>query len=199
MAEPAQPFRLCVDLNVWMAWVLSRAKGRRDTAAHVIADAIQHGGSALGAIQLVISHVMLSRLTDAMVREGFSSERAHRNARLIAMLATLGPSQQAPHLVLGGGVAPTRDSIGPRYDPYDHALVPVATDREDGRVLDTAIAGRADALVTSNLADFRDHHDEVVIGGRVYIRRTADHRLIVIRTQEMAAWLRTGLAPDGLR
>lgn len=198
MAEPARPFRLCVDLNVWMAWVLSRAKGRRDTAAHVIAEAIEEGRSALGPIQLIVSHVMLSRLVDAMIREGFAGERAHRNARLIGMLATLGPSGQAPHLVLGGGVAPTRDAIPLRYDPYDVAVVPTPVDREDGRVLDTALAGCADALVTSNIRDFRDHHDEIVAEGRIHIRRTADHRLIIIRTREMAAWLRTGIAPEGV-
>lgn len=198
MADRARPFRLCVDLNVWVARQASRLAGRRDTAAQLITNAVRTGDSAIGPVQLVVSHAMLTRLSDVLMRQGAAEGDVQRYMRLIASFASLGPSREAPHLVLGGGVAPTRDAIGRRYDPYDHALVPVAADREDGRVLDTAIAGRADALVTSNLADFRDHHDEVLAEGRVYIRRTADHRLTIIRTQEMAAWLRTGVAPEGV-
>ena len=71
----------------------------------------------------------------------------------------------------------------PIYDPYDLAALPPRFDLEDGRVIDTAIAGRANALVTANIRDFVERHDTVISPNRVHIRHTAGHDLFIVRAQ----------------
>ena len=132
------------------------AKKLRGTASQFIVDAVLDGRSGVGPIQLIVSHAMLSRLMDVLVRKGASLDSAAQFISLIDNISRLGPSSLFPHLVLGGGVIPTRDARAPIHDPYDPAALPPAYDPEDGRVIDAAIAGRADALVTANFRDFAD-------------------------------------------
>ncbi|WP_207546446.1 hypothetical protein [Methylobacterium indicum] len=75
------------------------------------------------------------------------------------------------------------------HEPYDP---------EDGRVLDTALAGRADALVTGNFRDFTHYTDDVIARGRVHIRTTAGASLWIVHHEDMARWLQTGLRPGRL-
>lgn len=157
--------------------------------------AVQNGQAGIGPVQLVISHTMLSRLQDVLVRKGASLETSSRYIELIASFARLGPAAESPSIVLGGGSEPTRDGYAPGYDPYDPIFVPSPYDPEDGRVLDTAIAGRADALVTANFRDFLHHGDRILIEGRVHIRKTGKHDLHLIQPPEMAEWLRSGRPP----
>ena len=87
-------------------------------------------------VQLVVSFGMLDRLENVLARElGLDPRLARERRELIAAFATLGPAG-GPALTLGGvGTMPVLDA-------------------EDGHVLDTARAGRADWLVTANLRDF---------------------------------------------
>ncbi|WP_349368968.1 PIN domain-containing protein [Salinarimonas sp.] len=188
-------FRLCVDLNVWIGAFIADAQGKTGTASQSVVRAIQDGRAALGPLQLAISHAMLSRLHQVMTRHGVSLDEASRLVSLIHALALVGPAAEPPHLVLGGGVLPTRDARMRERDPYDATAASAPLDIEDGRVVDVAVAGRADALVTWNFADFTHGSDTVVIAGRVHVRETAAHRLTIIRTPEMAAWLRSGERP----
>jgi predicted nucleic acid-binding protein len=62
----------------------------------------------------------------------------------------------SPQLSLGGtGVIPIRDT-------------------EDAHVLETAIAGKADVLITANFKDFISKDTEVVIPGRHAVYRSPD-------------------------
>jgi len=191
--------RLCVDLNIWYAWYLAEANGRRNTTIQKIIEAIQDGRSVVGPIQLVISHTMLSRLADVLIRKGASPESAHRFSRLIANFAALGPSLEYPHVILGGGFEPTRDAVAHTYDPYDPDHMPARLDNEDGRVLDTAIGGHAHALVTNNFKDFLYHQDSIVEPDNIRIRRSAGGYLYVLRPAPMLEWLRTGITPKASR
>jgi predicted nucleic acid-binding protein len=188
-------FRLCVDLNVWIAHFLAEATGARVSAARSIVQAVQEGRAGLGPVQLVVSHTMLTRLQDVLSRKGATRETSGRFVDLIASFARLGPAPEFPRMVLGGGVEPTRDARPALHDPYDPGFLPKRTDTEDGRVLDTAIAGRADALVTANFRDFTHHADAVILRGRIHVRRTAHHELVIVQPQEMAEWLRSGRLP----
>jgi predicted nucleic acid-binding protein len=192
-------FRVCLDLNVWVKQYLAEMNGLKGTAAQDIVEAVQTGRSTIGPIQLVVSHTMLSRLQDVLVGKGASPETADRLTANIAAFSRLGPSYEYPHLVFGGGVEPTRDARMPIYDPYDPGFAPAREDREDGRVLDTAIAGRADALVTENFRDFVHHADRVLLRNRVHVREMAVHSLTIVRTREAREWLRTGSLPTTLR
>ena len=103
-------------------------------------------------------------------------------------------NRENTHL-LGGGFEPTRDAIMPLYDAYDPGTVPDRADVEDGRVLDTAVAGRADALVTYNIPDFISPGDRTLVAGDAYARRTAAREIIIVRPRYMADWLLTGQRP----
>jgi hypothetical protein len=192
---PAAHLRLCVDLNIWYAWYLAEANGRSGTVVQKIIEVVQDGRSIAGPVQLIVSHTMLSRMVDVLIRKGASAESAHRFSRLIANFASLGPCLEYPHVVLGGGFEPTREAISQSYDPYDPNHMPSRIDNEDGRVLDTAIGGHAHALVTNNFKDFRYHQDSIIESGSVRIRRTAGGFLYVLKPAPMLDWLRTGMAP----
>lgn len=192
---PGSPFRLCIDLNVWISSYLAVAKTLRGTASQFIVDAVQEGRSGVGPIQLIVSHAMLSRLMDVLIRKGAGLDSAAQFISLIENISRLGPSCDFPHVVLGGGFLPTQDARMPAYDPRDPAAQPPANDPEDGRVIDTAVAGRANALVTANFRDFTERHDTIISPGRVHIRHMANHDLYIVQPKEMAEWLRTGNRP----
>jgi len=191
----AEPFRLCIDLNVWVGNFLALARNLRGTASQAIVEAVQDGRSGVGPIQLVVSHAMLSRLLTVLVRKGATLDSAAQFISLIENISRLGPCGEFPHVVLGSGFIPTLDAKTPVYDPYDPSVVPPPYDPEDGRVIETAIEGRADALATANFRDFVERHDTVVAAGRVHIRHTAGRDLYIVRPKEMAAWLRSGQRP----
>ena len=191
----AEPFRLCIDLNIWISNFLALARNLRGTASQAIVEAVQDGRSGVGPVQLVVSHAMLSRLLTVLVRKGATLDSAAQFISLIENISRLGPRGDFPHVVLGSGFIPTLDAKAPIYDPYDPTAVVPGYDPEDGRVMDTAIAGRADALATANFRDFVERHDTVVVAGRVHIRHTAGCDLYIIQPREMAAWLRSGRRP----
>lgn len=195
MSAPPAHLRLCVDLNIWYAWYLAEANGRSGTVIQKIIEVVQDGRSSAGPVQLVVSHTMLSRMMDVLIRKGASVDSAHRFSRLIANFASLGPCLEYPHVVLGSGFEPTQEAIAQSFNPYDPDRTPSRIDNEDGRVLDTAIGGRAHALVTNNFKDFRYHQDIVIEPDSVRIRRTAGGFLYVLKPAPMLDWLRTGVAP----
>jgi len=144
----ADPFRLCIDLNVWVNNFLAIAKNLQGTASRSMVEAVQDGRPGVGPIQLVVSRTMLLRLLTVLLRKGATLDSATRFISLIENISRFGPCSEFPDVVLGGGFIPTRDAKMSVYDPYDHAGTPPPYDPEDGRVIDTAIAGRADALVS---------------------------------------------------
>jgi hypothetical protein len=196
MAGDEKVLRICVDLNVWVRHVLSVGRGRTDTASGVIVRSVQAGRAALGPLQLIVSHTMLSRLADVLVRKGVEPGDADAYVTGIANFARRGPALEPPHVVLGGGIEPTAESRQRCYDPYDPKVVPPRIDDEDGRVLDTVVAGRAHVLATMNFADFRGDHDEIVEDGFIHVRATADHRFLIMHADRVAQWLRTGTFPS---
>ncbi len=180
------PFRLCIDLNVWVSNFLAIGKNLGGTASQAIVGAVQSGRSGVGPIQLVVSHAMLTRLLDVLTRKGATLDSATQFISLIESISRLGPSYEFPHVVLGGGFIPTADAKTPLHAPYDS---------EDGRVMDAAIAGRADALVTANFRDFTERHDSIITPGRVHVRHMANHDLTITQPKETALWLQSGKRP----
>ncbi len=200
MAEgaPGEAIRLCVDLNVWVRHLLAvRKRAAHPEAAHaIIVDAAKTGRCGAGPVQLIVSHTMLSRLEDALVRLQFQPGDASAFCSLIGAFARCGPYGFAPHLVLGGGTSPSAESRMPVYNAYDPASVPPRADDEDGRVLDTAVAGRAHILATYNFADFQTPGTEVLEPGRLQTYRTAQHSVLIAEAHSAADILRTGRFPS---
>jgi hypothetical protein len=172
--------RLCLDLNVFVADLLAARDGRQGTAATALVDAVREGAGSLGPIQLIISWGMLDRLERVLRSElGIEPATAYARCRQLARYARQGPS-----LTLGGtGVLPMRDI-------------------EDRHVLETALAGEADWLVTANLKDFAKGSRakmrvRIVVPGRLVVHRpAAGGRLIIAHPFIAAAWLRD---PDAYR
>lgn len=188
-----QVISLCVDLNVWVKYLLGvRGGNKRQSAAQTIVEAARSGRCAAGPVQLVVSHTMLSRLEDVLVRLGFPTGDASAFCSVIGAFTRRGPYGISPHIVLGGGTSPTAESRMPVYNPYDPSIVPPRADDEDGRVLDTAIAGRAHILATYNFADFESPNTAVLEPRRVQVFQAAHHSVLIMHADRVADYLRTG-------
>jgi predicted nucleic acid-binding protein len=166
--------RVCVDLNVWVSSILADARGRRGTATQVIVDAIRFRGP-LGPLQLVISWGMLDRLRLVLERKlEFSPPAVDLALSAITGLALHGPDAEPPHLLLGGT-----------------GLVALE-DREDAHVLDVALAGRADLLITSDFKDFLSYRKAVRSPGQIAIHTSATAQVVIVHTFTAAEWIRRG-------
>lgn len=167
--------RVCVDLNVYCAYLRGMQKGHTESAAQSVIAAVRRGDSSLSPLQLVVSWGMLNRLRKVWeVDWGVPPAEADPLLAAIAGYAALGPSAEPPHLILGGtGLIALRDT-------------------EDAHVLDVAVAGRADILVTSNFRDFLDYRQDVREEGRIAIHQTSQHRVVIAHLYTAAQWLREG-------
>lgn len=137
--------RLCLDLNIWCAAFLADKAGRSHTSTQRLVSTVRSGVSPLGPVQLIISWGMLNRLRKVFIVDwGIDADIIDELIQAIVGYARLGAARAEPQLTLGGtGLMPLRDS-------------------EDAHVLDTAIAGLADILVTANMSDFLPRHIEVL-------------------------------------
>ncbi len=171
--------RVCLDLNVWVAYFLATRRGRRSGSSSWLVDAVRAGHSPAGPLQLVVSLGMLERLGLVLVRVlGVDASAAEAALRAIAGIASLGPAGDHPYAVVGGGVSPIRDE-------------------EDRHVLETAVAGGADVLATANLADFTmDDVEWVGDGSRIRIYTPPSRApLVIAHPDHVAGWLRSGRIP----
>lgn len=173
--------RLCLDLNVFVADLLSRRARDRRSAASFLVEAVREGHCPVGPVQLVVSLGMLDRLQSVlMTRPGADADVVQRVVDGVAAIAANGPSWDAPYLVLGGvGVVPVRDV-------------------EDRGVLEVAVAGRAHLLVTSNLQDFVIGPSRASFMSEDVLAYDRPHGYLIITTPGIAArWLRSGMFPHG--
>ncbi|WP_424140310.1 PIN domain-containing protein [Roseomonas chloroacetimidivorans] len=180
---PAGPtpalLRLCLDLNVWVADFLGTRRGRRGGSSPWLADAVRSGACQAGPLQLVVSLGMLDRLALVLTREfQVEADAAETLVRAIGGVASFGPAGDHPHALVGGGVYPLRDE-------------------EDRHVLEVAVAGEADLLVTANMADF-ETADVLKVGDGTRIRlypRPGQATLVIAHPDQARDWLRAGVPP----
>ncbi len=201
------PFRLVVDLNVWTKDFQAEVAKERHTDAQTVIDAVMDGRGGFGAIELVMSHSMLSRLETVLARKmalakGRLEARKGKPGDLV--LARRTPESLAryidnikmamaigPYMVLGGGVFPSSETF--RDLQNDRSPKGLQwPDPEDGRVIDTAVAARAHAIVTDNFKDFVSYDDTRILQNRLHVRRTAAHDVLIAHFEEMADFLRRG-------
>jgi predicted nucleic acid-binding protein len=167
--------RVCLDLNVYCAHLLGLRKGHANTAAQTLIGTVRRGECALGPVQLIVSWGMLNRLRKVLEDDlGVPRLEADHFLAAIAGFATLGPASEPPHLTLGGtGLIPLRDA-------------------EDAHVLDVAVAGRADLLITTNFRDFVDNRTDVREENRIAIHHSSQHSVVIAHTFTAVQWLREG-------
>jgi predicted nucleic acid-binding protein len=167
--------RLCLDLNIWVAALLADRKGRHDTSSQYLVEIVRSGFYPAGESSLVISWGMLDELRSVIIEHlRLSPETAETYVSTIESYAKLGAQ-----LTLGGtGVIGLRDT-------------------EDAHVLETAVAGKADFLVTANFKDFIvDRDSKIEIPDRHAIYYSSAHTLQIVHPYLMVEWLRIGSLPN---
>ncbi|MEB3336102.1 MAG: PIN domain-containing protein [Leptolyngbyaceae bacterium] len=170
--------RLCLDLNIWCAALLADFKGRQNTASQILVAIVRQGDCAIAPVQLIISWGMLNRLQKVLEQDlEVSRPTASLYIQTIVAYAQTGASSMQPQLTLGGtGVIPVRDA-------------------EDGHVLETAIAGRADVLVTANFKDFVTQETRIILPQRHAVYLSPQHSFHIVHPYLMMDWLREEQLP----
>jgi predicted nucleic acid-binding protein len=170
--------RLCLDLNIWCAALLADFKGRQDTSCQALVRIVREGTCQLGPVQLIISWGMLNRLRLVLERDlGVTPIGADLYIEAIRSYAILGAAGVSPQLTLGGtGIIALQD-------------------REDAHVLETALAGRANLLVTANFRDFRSKDTRILMAERHGIYLAPSHNFHIVHPYLMMEWLKSGQIP----
>jgi predicted nucleic acid-binding protein len=167
--------RLCLDLNIWVAALLADRKGRSNTSSQYLVEIVSSGLYSTGESSLVISWGMLDELRSVITEHlKLSPETAETYVSTIEAYAKLGAQ-----LTLGGtGIIGLRD-------------------KEDAHVLETAVGGRAEFLVTANFKDFIvDRDTKIEIPDRHAIYYSSAHSLQIVHPYLMVEWLRIGSLPN---
>ena len=138
-----RPLRIVLDVNLLVSKAKADRAGRSNTAVQRLLGCFGAGNINHQPIQLLVSLPMLDTYQRVLERLDIDRAAAEFLVRSIARLMRAGPEQLDPLLVLGG----TPD--------------PSLKDTEDGGVLATAFAGRADFLITDNLKDFAAPASEI--------------------------------------
>jgi predicted nucleic acid-binding protein len=170
--------RLCLDLNIWCAALLADAKGRNGTASQCLVDIVRRGSCRLAPVQLIVSWGMLNRLRKVLEKDLHVSESvANLYIGTIGAYAQAGAVGASPQLTLGG------------------TDVVAIHDTEDAHVLETAIAGRANLLVTANFKDFLSKDTVVVVPSRHAIYSTSTHAFHIVHPYLAVDWTRSTSIP----
>lgn len=173
-----ESLRLCLELNIWCAALIADLKGRQDTSCQYLVRIVREGTCELGPVQLIISWGMLNRLRLVLERDlAVTPSVADLYIEAIRGYAQLGAVGISPQLTLGGtGIIALQD-------------------REDAHVLETALAGRANLLVTANFKDFRSNDTQILIPERHGIYIAPHYRFHIVHPYLMMDWLKLGQIP----
>ena len=176
----SNPLRLCLDLNIWCAALLADIKGNETvatapklSACQSIVDIVRYGRCYMGIVELVISWGMLNRLEQVLLRLTPLADDASFYVDVIRSYA-----QIQPQLTLGGS-----------------GVIPIS-DIEDQHILETALAGRANLLVTANFKDFLNKDIELIIPERHSIYNSPIHEFHIVHPYLMINWLNQGNIPE---
>jgi predicted nucleic acid-binding protein len=150
--------KICLDLNIWCAALLAERKNRKNTACQSLVQIIKTGQCLLGQTELVISWGMLNRLEKVLIKD----LKISPNTAQLYLNSIKSYTQLSPQLTLGGtGVIPLHDT-------------------EDAYVLETALSGKAEILVTANFKDFITKDTKIIIDNRHGIYQSANQKCQII-------------------
>jgi predicted nucleic acid-binding protein len=180
-----EEIRLCLDLNIWIGNLISTLKGKKNTTCQVIVEIIQRGYCNLGGVQLIISWGMLNHLGETIkklnIEKNLNLDESTINSYInsIEKYTELGQKKLTPQLTLGG------------------TKVIALNDNEDAHILETAIAGRAKAIITRNFDDFtlKKNDTKIIIGKEHAIYSTAQHSLHIVQPKLILKWIESEQIP----
>ncbi|MDP5338321.1 MAG: PIN domain-containing protein [Nodularia sp. (in: cyanobacteria)] len=171
--------RLCLDLNIWCGAFIANKKQHKNTACQELTRFIRQGFCDIGEIQLIVSWGMLNRLKSVLVEKlGVDEEIADLQIDAIKKYSELGPGSRSPQITLGGT-----------------GLINLP-DEEDAHVIETALAGKATALVTLNFKHFTSKNIEIIIPNKHHICSTANNKTHIVHPFTMMDWIRNNSIPS---
>jgi hypothetical protein len=166
------------------------------------------GQAANIGFQLIISVPMLENWANVLQRHfGYTAHDAIEQADVLHAAASDGPLQTDPILVLGADFVPFASEAETvaaaaalavkRTDRSKRGVAPLFDEITDDRhVLLTAIAGRADALVTANIEDFRIRKSIGFPQDEVFVVQAGNAEVVVCKPGFAARLLRNGIVPS---
>ena len=195
--------RLALDINVFVAQILSRQNRMPATACAQLVGWAADGVSPAGPTQLVISVPMLENFAHVLKRAfGYSAVDAQARADLLGAYASEGPIPVPPFIAVAMGYVPFETEEEMRRSIENFATKGQIADKlfhetqDDRYVLETAIAGQADILVTLNLQDFA--RGDIIRFERddMFVFPFAGKDLVVSKPAFAAHWIARGIVPD---
>ena len=132
----AKVFTIVPDVNVLVSAQNAARAGRMATVSQRILEHLTSGHANGVPVQMAVSFKMIDTFRLVLRRNGFDLQAVDAVARALMSIMRCGPRQLDPYVVFGGTPHPSLRDI------------------EDGDVLATAFAARADLLITNNLTDF---------------------------------------------
>lgn len=205
--------RVCLDINVFYADLRGRANrvAPRPSASSRLAEMAQSGQSdpqsGLG-FQLIISAPMLEQWANVLQRHfTYTRVDAEQQSALLGEMARQGPLQAPPLIVVGSDFVPFATEEETRLEAARLAAQNAALSegaakklfdeiQDDRHVLLAALAGGADLLATTNLADFKSPKAICFEREDVIAVPTASRPLVVARPSFAAYWLGQGVIPN---
>jgi hypothetical protein len=194
--------RLAVDINVFVADILSTRLQGRASASTRIVEAVRDGRCPAGPVQLITSLPLIENFANVLQRRlGYSRASADEKAWLLEQYALEGPTPSRPHLTVGSRYIPFETERQLRQ-ALEHQLRPANAAKlfneiqDDRYVLESALAGRADILVTADMVGFRKGSAVRLARNDVLLFPTADQTLVIATPQFASYWLFQGVVPD---
>jgi hypothetical protein len=195
-APKAEVFTVVVDVNVLVSAHNANRAGRTATISQRILGHLTAGHMHGVPVQLALSFKMIDTFRGVLQRKGVDPVAVDAAAQALIAIMRFGPRRLDPYVVFGG------------------TPVPSLADTEDGGVLATAFAARANVLVTDDLSDFAAADCEV-FATSVAMRPDGTRRqlscqihtrpdgqtLMVVHPADFAHWIerRFEITPHSLR
>jgi hypothetical protein len=194
--------RLALDINVFIADILSTGQGRRNAAATLLVEAVRSGICPAGPVQLVTSLPVIENYANVLHRRlGYDAAAADDRAWILQQYALEGPFTEQPYLIVGSGYIPFETEEQLRQSIANHVGRAEADKlfhevQDDRYVLETALAGRADILVTADVAGFAKGPAIRFQRNDVVLVPFADRTLVIAAPRFVTYWLWQGIVPD---
>lgn len=194
--------RLTLDINVFIADILSTDIGRRNTAASFLVEAVRSGTSPAGPVQLVTSLPIIENYANVLSRRlGYDAAAAEERAWILQQYAREGPTPDDPYLSVGSGYIPFETEAEWRRSIANHLGRSEADKlfheiQDDRYVLETALGGRADVLATADVAGFAKGPAIQFERNDVLLFPCADRALVIGSPRFVVYWLSQGIVPD---
>jgi hypothetical protein len=193
--------RLAVDINVFIADILSSRPQGRASASTRIVEAVREGRCPAGPVQFIASLPMIENFANVLLRRlGYGRSEADEKAWLLEQYALEGPMPSHPYVAVASGYIPFETEEQFRRAAEDqlrpeHAGKLFDEVQDDRYVLETALAGRADILVTADVAGFRKGGAVRFTRDDVLLFPLADRALMIGSPHFVSYWLFQGVVP----